>query len=43
LPCNRVVPLSRRAHAEFRLAVGTHTLSTPQSSEGPAFLGPGVG
>jgi hypothetical protein len=39
LPCNRVVPLSRRAHAEFRLAVGTHTLSTPPSGEGPAFLG----
>jgi hypothetical protein len=34
--------LSRRAHAEFRLAVGTHTLSTPPSSEGPAFLWPGV-
>jgi hypothetical protein len=39
LLCNCVVPLSRRAHAEFRLAVGTHTLSTPPSSEGPAFLG----
>jgi hypothetical protein len=34
-----VLILSRRAHAEFRLAVGTHTLSTPPSSEGPAFLG----
>jgi hypothetical protein len=38
-----VLILSRRAHAEFWLAVGTHTLSTPPSSEGPAFLGPGVG
>jgi hypothetical protein len=43
LPCNCVVPLFRRAHVKFRLAVGTHTLSTPSSSEGPAFLGPGVG
>jgi hypothetical protein len=34
--------LSRRAHAEFRLAIGTHTLSTPPSSEDPAFLWPGV-
>jgi hypothetical protein len=34
-----VLILSRRAHAEFRLAVGTHTLSTPPSSEGPALLG----
>jgi hypothetical protein len=42
LPCNGVVPLFRRAHAEFRLAVGTHTLSTPPSSEGPAFIWPGV-
>jgi hypothetical protein len=41
LPClaKGVVPLIRRAHAEFRLAVDTHTLSTPPSSEGPAFLG----
>jgi hypothetical protein len=39
LLCNCVVPLSRRAHTEFWLAVGTHTLSTPPSSEGPAFLG----
>jgi hypothetical protein len=38
-----VLMLSRRAHAEFRLAVGTHTLSTPPSSEGPAVLGPRVG
>jgi hypothetical protein len=38
-----VLILSRRALAEFRLAVGIHTLSTPPSSEGPAFLGPGVG
>jgi hypothetical protein len=37
-----VLILSRRARVEFRLAVGTYTLSTPPSSEGPAFLGPGV-
>jgi hypothetical protein len=42
LPCSGVVPLFRRALAELRFAAGTHTLSTPPLSQGPAFLWSGV-